>query len=247
MIKCLPMKMNRSTVLGCVVAIGLVVPGLAQATTYSAAGDFSLASNANGVWSYLYSNTLLPNTQTNAGVEDWWSGQGEPNSIIVGHAVSSATSVGTVQFGTNYLTLDPESQTVDVRFTAPSTGVYTITGQFSGADSQTNCGGNCAAHPVLITDSVDGTIFGPNTISTDLQTYAFNLVVSLTAGEKVDFLAQTGTSGGCKYCNLSTGLQATISSTPLPATWLMLLSGFVGLGFFAYRGTKKNAAALAAA
>ena len=35
--------------------------------------------------------------------------------------------------------------------------------------------------------------------------------------------------------------------TPLPSTWLMLLSGFIGLGFFAYRGTKKAAAPLAAA
>jgi hypothetical protein len=38
-----------------------------------------------------------------------------------------------------------------------------------------------------------------------------------------------------------------ISGTPLPSTWLMLLSGFVGLGFLAFRGTKKGAAALAAA
>jgi hypothetical protein len=37
------------------------------------------------------------------------------------------------------------------------------------------------------------------------------------------------------------------SATPLPSTWLMLLSGFVGLGFFAYRGTKKNALSLTAA
>ena len=37
------------------------------------------------------------------------------------------------------------------------------------------------------------------------------------------------------------------SATPLPSTWLMLLSGFVGLGFFAYRGTKKNSAAFAPA
>jgi hypothetical protein len=37
------------------------------------------------------------------------------------------------------------------------------------------------------------------------------------------------------------------SATPLPSTWLMLLSGFVGLGYFAYRGTKKRTAALAAA
>jgi hypothetical protein len=34
--------------------------------------------------------------------------------------------------------------------------------------------------------------------------------------------------------------------TPLPSTWLMLLSGFVGLGFMAYRG-KKNPARLATA
>jgi hypothetical protein len=39
----------------------------------------------------------------------------------------------------------------------------------------------------------------------------------------------------------------TISPTPLPSTWLMLLSGFVGLGFFAYRGSRKNPVALAAA
>jgi hypothetical protein len=39
----------------------------------------------------------------------------------------------------------------------------------------------------------------------------------------------------------------TLAQTPLPSTWLMMLSGFVGLGFFAYRGTKKNSAALAAA
>jgi hypothetical protein len=37
------------------------------------------------------------------------------------------------------------------------------------------------------------------------------------------------------------------ATTPLPSTWLMLLTGFVGLGFFAYRGTKKRTAALAAA
>jgi hypothetical protein len=39
----------------------------------------------------------------------------------------------------------------------------------------------------------------------------------------------------------------SLTATPLPSTWLMLLSGFVGLGFFAYRGTKKSAAALVAA
>lgn len=36
------------------------------------------------------------------------------------------------------------------------------------------------------------------------------------------------------------------NATPLPSTWTMLIAGFVGLGFLAYRGTKKNAAVAAA-
>ncbi len=36
-------------------------------------------------------------------------------------------------------------------------------------------------------------------------------------------------------------------ATPLPSTWTMLIVGFAGLGFFAYRGSKSSAAALAAA
>jgi hypothetical protein len=35
--------------------------------------------------------------------------------------------------------------------------------------------------------------------------------------------------------------------TPLPSTWTMMLIGFVGLWFFTYRGSKKNAATLGAA
>jgi hypothetical protein len=37
-----------------------------------------------------------------------------------------------------------------------------------------------------------------------------------------------------------------VSATPLPSTWTMLIAGFIGLGFFAYRGTKKNIPAIAA-
>jgi hypothetical protein len=40
---------------------------------------------------------------------------------------------------------------------------------------------------------------------------------------------------------------AEVSQTPLPSAWLMLLSSFVGLGFLAYCGTKKNIVAIAAA
>jgi hypothetical protein len=40
---------------------------------------------------------------------------------------------------------------------------------------------------------------------------------------------------------------AFAAAAPLPATWTMLIAGFIGLGYFAYRGSKKSAAAIAAA
>ena len=42
-----------------------------------------------------------------------------------------------------------------------------------------------------------------------------------------------------------TGLDVVF--TPLPSTWTMLIAGFLGLGFFASRGSTKNGAALSAA
>jgi len=45
----------------------------------------------------------------------------------------------------------------------------------------------------------------------------------------------------------TTGSVTAVTATPLPSTWMLLISGFVGIGFFAYRGAKNNPAALAAA
>jgi len=40
-------------------------------------------------------------------------------------------------------------------------------------------------------------------------------------------------------------LYGTLTATPLPSTWTMLIAGFVCLNFFAYRGSKKGIAAIA--
>jgi hypothetical protein len=237
---------HRVAALGFAASMGLALSGGAQAGSYNAASDFSPTSNPNTPWTYLYNGTVLPTPASGGTYNIWWSGQPVPNSIYVGRAISGSTSEGTVQYGTDYLTMDPESQTVDVRFTAPTAGTYNISGEFFGADNQTNCGSSCAAHPVLITEGGSNTIFGPQSIATYLQTYTFDLSETLSAGETVDFLAETGTDGGCTYCNLSTGLEATISSTPLPSTWTMLLIGLAGLGFVGYRHGKKSTLALVA-
>jgi hypothetical protein len=41
-------------------------------------------------------------------------------------------------------------------------------------------------------------------------------------------------------------VEPPVSATPLLATWTMLIAGFVGLGFFAYRGTMNHSANIAA-
>ena len=49
------------------------------------------------------------------------------------------------------------------------------------------------------------------------------------------------------YSDNSGSQQLSVSANPLPSTWTMLIAGFVGFGFLAYRGTKKGSAAIAAA
>ena len=62
-------------------------------------------------------------------------------------------------------------------------------------------------------------------------------------------LQNTVPGGGGSIAFLDGGVTTLngVSAIPLPSTWTMLIAGFVGLGFFAYRGSKKSAAALSAA
>jgi len=72
---------------------------------------------------------------------------------------------------------------------------------------------------------------------------AFNLS---TLGPDV-YLGFTGGAGLSDSFEDVHNWNLVVSQTPLPSTWTMLIAGFVGLGFFAYRGSKKNSAAIAAA
>jgi hypothetical protein len=66
-------------------------------------------------------------------------------------------------------------------------------------------------------------------------------IVTITSSVPFQSATLTNDIGGFEVADIS------VSATPLPSTWMMLLAGFVGLGFFAYRGTKNSAAALTAA
>jgi hypothetical protein len=188
----------------------------AQASSYNAVTDFSLASNPNGAWSYLVSGTLLGNPTSNnpsfVGLDYWWNGQAIPNSSIVAWNSTGSTQTysSTVVLPPNVLLLDVElNANVDVRFTAPATGAYSITGYFLGVDTSER------SHSVTILDN--GTSIFTGTIASYNQNDPFGLTETLAAGDTIDF--ESLTPGA--FSNLGTGLSATVatvSATPEPGT-----------------------------
>lgn len=73
----------------------------------------------------------------------------------------------------------------------------------------------------------------------------FNLGSSENGGDADQGVVQG--SNNNFYADVGNGVFTFAATTPLPATWLMMLSGLVGLGFFAYRGKKEGSAAITAA
>ena len=202
----------------------LILCGNANAATYNPVTAFSLAANPNGAWSYLYGTSLLPTPVTGCastvGFNCWFDSLAAPNSAVVGENTTGSplTISGTVIVPTNYLAMDPESQSdVDVRFTAPAAGSCVITGSFLGIDTSEQ------SHPVEIID--DGVAIFNSTISGYGQSEAFNLSESLKAGDVLDFDNLTGAT----WTNLSTGLAVTITpattTAPEPNTYALVLTG----------------------
>lgn len=160
--------------------------------------NFSAATNPNGVWSYKGNGDLLTQHGSAAvgGSPNWWNGLSQPNSVFIG-----ATTAFTIA-PSNYYTIDPQSNTASVAFTAPESGNYLVSGSFIGAYATVN------PHPVTIT--VNGSAIWSSTVSTPLGVSPFSTPLSLRSGDVVSFNVLTG-STGCTYCYLGTGLSASIS------------------------------------
>jgi hypothetical protein len=238
------MKTSALSVLGFVSLFALTANVGRGGTISDAVNDFSLSSNPNGRWSYLYDTgsglRLLANALSNvdgeAGYNQWWDGENIPNSIAVSENSSSATLVfppfNTIVDPPNLIALDPESGIVDCRWTAPESGTWSVTGLFQGIDTGEN------AHNVEILENYSMNLLAPTTMSGYGQVVPFNQSVNLNAGATVDFLVVCTSS----YGNLATGLSATISPipTPEPSTLSLVLVGAAGLLAVAWRRNLGN-------
>src|SRR3990170_1718580 len=187
------MKATRTLFLQAwVVAIASIVPlvfGLAPvaAQTYAAAGDFSAISNPNGAWSYGWSASrgspfnLATSPVAFAGL-DWWdsniSSIGAPGVWHNGTGNPITVFTLTVPPGKLAFHPGPSGQNGVVRWTAPASGTYQITGALTGIDFQ-------------FPTTTDVAILHESTqlFSGDISSYniplPFSIVRAVSAGESI--------------------------------------------------------------
>lgn len=178
--------------------------------TYNAVREFSIKSNPNGVWSYVYSGGLMTQKSNDAGgikrLDNWSDGESFPtSSSVTGNKTGQTQSVpngigGSITFPTNYLELDGQNDSLgsDVRFTAPTAGSYIASGNFEGLNTDEQ------PHPVAV--EVNGSTLFTATVSGYEVPVPFKLRLSLNQGDTVDFISQPYGNGEF----LGTGLAAKV-------------------------------------
>jgi hypothetical protein len=208
--------MNIKFFIVMLVAAQLALTWGIRAGTYDVAADFSTNSNPNGVWSYGYATTLGGNlilytdtSYSTASIIGWWHdiSLGAPGIFYnqTDHATTAGDGTPNLAPYQAVFHPGPNNEYSIYRFTAPVAGNYQLQAAFVGADI---VGTSSDVH-VLVDDSpifnglVNG--FGPGT-GTNFST---NLV--LQANDRIDFAVGYGGNG---FYYDSTGIQATLSSSP---------------------------------
>ena len=211
------------------------------ALAYDASADFSTSNDPNGVWSYGWSTTLgsafnLDTSNTTAaygltGLGGWFSGQsaeGVPD-VLRNNTASPILLPPFTNFQPGQLTLNMFQTTYSVvRWTAPSTGQFSIAATFSAVST---IGGTTDVHVqkngVSVFDSAINGFPSPTSYSQTL---------SLVAGDHIDFTVGFGSNGNDHED--TTALAATIVAVPEPGT-LALVGAALG-GLFSLRFLKRK-------
>jgi hypothetical protein len=196
----------------------------ASAQTWDAVKDFS-SSNPSNNWEYGHGQTgtnfaiygsfssSCPAFSGFSGVECWWTGgQSLP---AVGLNYTSGTlcynSSSTVVLPTNALWMHPGSSLNDdsiVKWTAPTSGTYSISGFFEGLDSIDQTGVYVSVY--RNTTPIFGPVFYQQAASCPNPGPSLNIptqTLSLAAGDVISFAVNNGGN----YIYDSTGFEASIS------------------------------------
>ena len=187
---------------------------IALQDAFDISADFSLAANPNGVWTYGYETSLgaalhdYDQTATQYGLQFWRSAEISNGDVpdAVNNPSNSPITVGsyTIPGHTADFHPGPLDQYSVYRFTAPSTGAFQLSVTFGAADF-----GGTDVHVL-----VNGNSVYAHEIDDNNSPEHFNDVLSLNAGDTVDFAVGYGTDG--TYNNDSTSINASL--TPLLTT-----------------------------
>lgn len=222
---------------GIVLVLASAPAAVRAGPVFDAANDFSLASNPNGVWSYGFENTLggslqlfdvaTMNARGATGLDAWTSSHtGDTPTVMHNGTNAPLTFGGTVTVPADGLLFHPgpNGQFAIIRWTAPSAGNYDLDVSFRGDDfvGPTTTDVHVLDNGVSLFAS-GVTAYGPGP--------SFSSVVSVAAGDKIDFAVGVGTDGS--YLFDSTGIEAiispAISGVPGPASLTLFALGGLGL------------------
>lgn len=254
------MSLRLMVTAGATLALTLAATNTSMAAVYSLADQFS-SSNNGSPWAYGYytaagTSTYFPQySAASAGNPiEGYSDPSLPQTAVYGtpnddHNISTSQfQSGTVVWLADQATFHPgqNGEFAFYRFTAPTTGSYSLTTAFSGRDfagpTNTEVLINVGSefNIPLFTGIINGyagdanrAAYGPS------PNASFDSSLFLTAGENVYFSVgfdPAGTRGSGPFYYDTTGVSATlVSGVPEPSTWAMMLLGFGGIGMLAWR------------
>jgi hypothetical protein len=224
------------------VVAGLSVGHVAKADLiFDATADFSATNNPNGVWSYGQSATLTSAFQlyTQHGLNNenhppadlldtWNAGTGGNHlypSVLHNGTGSPISSDGfTYPAGQLGFHPGPAGQYSVVRFTVPTSGLYSLTSAYNALDPGLGSHlGHVDVHVLLNGVSLfDGSVDGVGSPA------SFNTSLALATGDQLDF--KVGYGSNMDYDSDSTGLVAVLSTTAVPEPSSLALLGIATVG-----------------
>jgi RHS repeat-associated protein len=200
-------------------SIRLVRGGQGSRATYNLANDFSATSNPNGAWSYGRAASLGQPFQINTGsstgsngaLDIWLPTVGavypDVYPYILHNRTATEVSASSAIYAPNAVVMHPGSvgEVGIARWTSPASGTYTVSASFGGAEAGlTN---------VLVLKNGGGLFQGVKSTVDPylLSPIAWNGVVSVSAGDTLDFVVGNGGDG---YGHDSTRVDVTITECP---------------------------------